>query len=177
MARRSLARSGGVLFEFLDRWTVPLPPESVFDLLARPRYYPLWWHGGFVACPQADPGEPGVGKRATLVVRGFLPYELSMTTECIALERPARIVARSSGELVGRGEWTLRASGKGTAAEFDWRVEVTRPLERRVAPVLGPLLSANHAWTMRLGRRGIVRHGPAVLAALEDSPGSAVAPR
>lgn len=160
-----------MLFEFLDRWTVPLPIEDVFDLLARPRYYPLWWHGGFVACPSADPGEPAVGKRATLVVKGFLPYTLTMTTEAIALERPTRIVAESSGELVGRGEWVLdQTSDRGTYGQFDWLVEVTRPLERRVAPALGPLLAWNHAWTMRLGRRGIVRHGPAVLAAIADSP-------
>jgi uncharacterized protein YndB with AHSA1/START domain len=147
---------------------VPLAPQAVFDLLARPRYYPLWWHGGFTDCPEADPGEPAVGKRATLVVRGFLPYRLTMTTEAVALERPVRIVADASGELVGRGEWTLRPDRAGTRAEFDWRVEVTRPLERRLAPALGPLLAANHAWTMRLGRRGMVRHGPAVLAALAD---------
>lgn len=171
MARRSRTPSGGVLFEFLDRWTVPLRIEDVFDLLARPRYYPLWWHGGFVACRSADPGEPAVGKRATLVVKGFLPYELTMTTQAVALERPARILADSSGELVGRGEWILRpTSDGGTYCEFDWQVEVTRPLERRAAPVLGLLLSWNHGWTMRLGRRGIVRHGPAVLAALADSP-------
>ena len=156
-------------FRFVDRWRVPLPPGDVYDLLARPRYYPLWWHRGVVACTSFDDGEPRVGRRATLVVRGFLPYALTMTSTAVELDRPRLIVADSTGDLLGRGEWVLAEDGEGgTRADFDWRVEVVKPLERRLAPALRPLLAANHRWTMRRGEDGIARHGPAVLGALGE---------
>lgn len=156
-------------FVFLDRWDVPLPPRDVYDLLARPRLYPLWWRRGVVECRSFDPGAPRVGRQATLVVRGFLPYRLTMVSRAVALDPPSRIVAESAGDLIGRGEWTLSADGDGgTRAEFDWRVQVVKPLERRLAPILRPLLAANHRWTMRRGEEGIARHGPAVLGALRE---------
>ncbi|MGI9539261.1 MAG: SRPBCC family protein [Miltoncostaeaceae bacterium] len=156
-------------FRFLDRWSLPLPPGEAYDLLARPRYYPLWWRGGVVACPSFDPGEPMVGHSATLVVRGFLPYRLTLVSTAVALDPPSRIVAESTGDLVGRGEWTLVPDGDGgTRAEFDWQVEVVKRLERRLAPYLRPLLAANHRWTMRRGEQGMAEHGPAVLGALGE---------
>ena len=173
MSRLPEGDGGAARFAFLDSWWVSLSPEQVWDLLARPRYYPLWWRGGFPACLDADPGPPAVGNRATLVVQGFLPYRLTMGTLAAVLERPSRIVADASGDLVGRGEWSIAGEGMGSRATFDWRVEVTAPLERRLAGPLGRLLAANHRWTMWLGRRGIERHGPAVLSALDEgAPGA-----
>lgn len=154
----------GQQFHLVDRWSVPLAHEQVFDLLARPSHYGDWWDGGAIRCVEADPGEPAVGKRATLAVKGFLPYTLTMITESLVVERPSRLVASSTGDLVGVGEWTIAAGGDGTIAVLDWKVSVARRFERLFARALGRVLEANHRWTMDRGREGLVRNGPAVLS-------------
>jgi len=156
-------------FNLVDRWSVPLGHEEVFDLLARPRHYGEWWEGGAMRCLEADPGEPDVGKRATLAVKGFLPYTLTMVTESVVVERPSRLVAHSSGDLVGVGEWTIAPGGAGTVAVLEWDVAVAGRFERLFRGALRRMLEANHRWTMDRGREGIVRNGPAVLARLRTT--------
>jgi hypothetical protein len=157
-------------FHLVDRWRVTLAPLEVFTLLAHPRHYGKWWGRGTMRCLRADPGEPAVGKRATLSVRGFLPYRLTMTTTSRVIERPTRLVADSDGDLVGVGEWVIAPQGDETVAVLDWRVSVTWRLERIVAPLLWPLLAANHRWTMRNGEAGMIRSGRAVIDGLGLRP-------
>ena len=114
-------------------------------------------------CVAADPGAPMVGRSATLSVRGFMPYRITMTTTSTVLERPSRIVGESTGDLVGTGAWTITPAGGGSVAVLDWRVSVAGRVEGAVAPLLRPLLAANHRWTMRRGEEGMTLNGRRVI--------------
>ena len=109
----------------------------------------------FVAAT-GDGGLPVPGNRTSVVARGFLPYRLRFTLECLEVERPTRILSRLSGDFEGTGEWRLREEHGATLAELDWRPVVAKAGVRQLTPVLRPLFRANHNWTMRRGQQRIL---------------------
>ena len=142
-------------YRFLDRWVVPHEIERVFAAVGEPLAYPEWWSDVFVAAT-GDGGLPVPGNRTSVVARGFLPYRLRFTLECVEVERPTRIFSRLSGDLEGTGEWRLREEHGATLAELDWRPVVAKPFVRQLTPVLRPLFRANHNWTMHRGQQRIL---------------------
>jgi len=142
-------------YRFLDRWQVPYPVERVFDTVGEPRAYPEWWADVFLAA-DGDGGPPEPGKRISVLARGYLPYRLRFTMECVEVERATRIRSVLTGDFEGTGEWRLREDGGVTLCELDWRPVVAKPLVRRLTPVLRPLFRSNHAWTMRRGQLRIL---------------------
>jgi uncharacterized protein YndB with AHSA1/START domain len=142
-------------YRFLDHWVVPYPIEEVYDAVGEPLAYPEWWHDVFLAA-EGDGGPPEPGKRITVRARGFLPYRLRFTMECVAAERPTRIRSLLTGDFEGSGEWRLRVDDDVTHAELDWRPAVNKPLVRGLTPLLRPLFRANHTWTMERGQERIL---------------------
>jgi uncharacterized protein YndB with AHSA1/START domain len=142
-------------YRFLDRWLVPFPIEAVYDAVGEPARYPEWWHDVFLAA-EGDAGPPEPGKRIAVLARGFLPYRIRFTMECVAAERPTRIRSTLSGDFEGSGEWRLHDDGAATRCELDWRPTVNKPFVRELTPVLRPLFRANHTWTMRRGQERIL---------------------
>lgn len=138
-------------YRFLDRWAVPHPIERVFEAVGEPLAYPEWWPDVFLAA-DGDGGPPEPGKTISVLARGFLPYRLRFTMECLEVERPVRILSRLTGDFEGTGEWRLREDGSTTLCELDWRPTVAKPLVRVLTPALRPVFRANHAWTMRRGQ-------------------------
>ena len=60
----------------------------------------------------------------------------------------------------------LSPEGRGTHARYTWRVELTRPWMRVMAPMLAPVFRWNHNGVMRAGAEGLARHlGRRLLAA------------
>jgi uncharacterized protein YndB with AHSA1/START domain len=142
-------------YRFLDHWVVPHPIERVFDAVGEPLAYPAWWPDVFLSAT-GDGGPPVPGNRTSVVARGFLPYRLRFTLECLEVERPVRILSRLTGDFEGTGEWRLRQDGDATFAELDWRPVVNKPGVRQLTPVLRPLFRANHNWTMQRGQQRIL---------------------
>jgi uncharacterized protein YndB with AHSA1/START domain len=134
----------GAEYRFLDRWSVPHPIDRVFDAVGEPVAYPEWWTDVFLAA-DGDGGPPEPGKRVSVLARGFLPYRLRFTMECLEVEWPSRIRSSLSGDFEGTGEWRLRQDGETTLCELDWRPVVAKPLVRTLTPVLRPLFRSNHA--------------------------------
>ena len=65
------------------------------------------------------------------------------------------IEGRAEGELAGLGRWTLQADGARTAVRYEWIVEVTKPWQRRLAPLLRPVFTWNHSVVMGWGYAGL----------------------
>ncbi len=65
----------------------------------------------------------------------------------------SRIVA--TGDLEGKGSWTLRQDGDDATVTYEWTVSANHAFIRRFSWLLRPLFAANHNWTMRQGLRGL----------------------
>lgn len=171
----------GAHYRFLDTWHVPATPEEVYDILGDTMSYPAWW-GEFVLEVRGDDGPPRPGRRADLVVRGFLPYKVRWSATTVEAERPHGFSMRLSGDFDGSGTWTFTPDGGGTRADLDWRPEVNKPLIRYLTPILEPLFRKNHDWAMERGQEGIVkllerRRGGAGIPEDPRASGEGAAPR
>jgi hypothetical protein len=67
----------------------------------------------------------------------------------------ALIEGRAAGELSGLGRWRLSGDGARTNARYEWIVDVTKPWQRLLAPVLRPVFTWNHDVVMRWGEAGL----------------------
>jgi quercetin dioxygenase-like cupin family protein/uncharacterized protein YndB with AHSA1/START domain len=141
-------------YVFVDEWDVDAPRETVFELLADARTYPLWWRPVYIDV-EAD-GEPALGKVTRQHFKGRLPYHLHTRTTTVRLEPGYVIAGDVDGDLRGHGEWTLAdLPGGGTHVRFDWRVLADRRLLQVLTPVLRPALRANHNWAIARARDGL----------------------
>ena len=140
-------------YRFADEWDVAAPIEAVFAALSEGRTYPEWWKPVYIAVESDGPN--GVGHTATQHFKGRLPYRLTTRTTTTRHEPPQLLQADVSGDLRGRGTWTLRPAPDGTHVRFDWIVFADRPLLRILTPILRPAFRANHAWAIARAREGL----------------------
>ncbi len=92
-----------------------------------------------------------------LSARGPLPYTLRWRLRSVSSEPPHRYVLESSGDLVGRGIWTLEQDGRLTKLTYDWEVRTEKALLRYLSFLLRPIFSLNHDWVMRQGEESLRR--------------------
>ena len=143
-------------YRFVDRWSIPgATVDEVYTVLGDMAAYPQWWPQAFLVV-EGPGGEPAPGKIHRVVSRGFLPYRIRWSSECVAAERPHRIATRLAGDFEGEGEWRIEAVAGGVRAELDWRPCVTKPLVRNLTPVLRPLFRSNHNWAMARGQERVL---------------------
>jgi mannose-6-phosphate isomerase-like protein (cupin superfamily)/uncharacterized protein YndB with AHSA1/START domain len=140
-------------YVFVDEWDVAAPAESVFAALSDARTYPEWWRPVYLSVDSTGPG--GVGHTATQHFKGRLPYRLTTRTTTTRHERPTLLEVEVTGDLRGRGTWTLTPQRDGTHVRFDWIVYADRPLLRVLTPILRPAFRANHAWAIARAREGL----------------------
>jgi uncharacterized protein YndB with AHSA1/START domain len=141
-------------YRFVDRWVLRAPIERVYDTIGDVLAYERWWTE-FVIRATGDEGRPAPGKRNELLVKAYLPYEVSLGLEVMEVDRPRRILARLSKDFDGTGEWTLNETAEATVATLDWRPSVNRALIRYLTPALRRLFRSNHTWAMRRGERQV----------------------
>jgi uncharacterized protein YndB with AHSA1/START domain len=140
-------------YVFVDEWDVDAPVEAVFEAIADARTYPEWWTPVYIEA-ESD-GPPAVGRSSRQYFKGRLPYRLRTTSMIIRCEPPRIVVADVTGDLRGRGLWTLTPRETGTHVRFDWHVHADRPLLRRLTPVLRPLFRWNHNWAIARAIEGL----------------------
>jgi hypothetical protein len=140
-------------FTLASRWRVEAELGEVLDAMADPRELVRWWPSSYLAVRELDPGRPGdgVGKRIEMRVKGFLPYAVRFELEVTENRYPHGISTVARGDLEGEGHWHVFQNGRFTDLHHLWTVRVDRPLLRRLAPLVGPVLAANHRWSMRRG--------------------------
>jgi uncharacterized protein YndB with AHSA1/START domain len=141
-------------YVFVDEWDVAAPQAAVFAALSDVRTYPRWWRPVYL---DVESGEPsGVGHIATQRFKGRLPYRLTTRTTTTRHEPPRLLEVDVTGDLRGRGRWTLTpADGDRTHVRFDWHVYADRPLLRILTPILRPAFRANHGWAIARAREGL----------------------
>lgn len=141
-------------YAFVDEWDVDAPREAVFAALADGESYPRWWRPVYLDVQSG--GAPAVGTRSAQHFKGWFPYHLRTSSVITRYEPPDAIEADVTGDLRGRGLWTLTERiGGGTHVRFDWTVHADRPLLRALTPLLRPALRWNHAWAIARAREGL----------------------
>ena len=147
-------------YHFEDHWDVPFPIEQVWEVLSRPRDFPVWWRGVYLSTePLDNADEPRVGARVAAVARGWLPYKLRFTIETTALDKPRLIAFKASGDFeTDDSRWILTPNAKGTHVVLDWNPIVEKPVIKLLSPLLKPLFAWNHKWTMVRGQRQIIEY-------------------
>jgi len=132
--------------------------EEVADILADTASLPRWWPELFRSVAIIRPGTGhGLGQVAECACKARLPYTLRFTYTCVEDRYPFGSTIEATGDLVGRGVWTLARSGGGVDVEYLWYVDLEKPLLRFVSPLVRPLLAWNHEWSMQRGEEGLRR--------------------
>ena len=147
------ANATGAEYLFVDEWDVAAPPQAVFEALADARTYPRWWTPVYLDV-DAD-GPPRLGKVSRQHFKGRLPYHLHTESTITRLEPPNVVEGDVTGDLRGRGTWTLTPTASGTHVRFDWRVLADRRLLRLLTPVLRPVFRWNHNWAIARAMEGL----------------------
>ncbi len=141
-------------FIFIDEWDLRAPVGDVFRAVSDARTYPEWWRPVYLSV-EADEGPPKVGGVARMLFKGWLPYRLRIVTTMVRLEPPREFEIAVTGDLAGRGIWTLAPTVTGTHVRFDWRVDTEKPWMRLLAPILNPAFRWNHAWAVTRAKAGL----------------------
>jgi hypothetical protein len=144
-------------FHLVTDWTLAAPRAAVWNELAKPEDWPTWWRA-VERVELLEPGDAdGVGALRRMTWRTALPYSLSFDMRTVRVRPMTLIEGHAEGELTGVGRWTVADDGARTRVRYDWRVEVTQPWMRFVAPVARPVFAWNHGVVMGWGRDGISR--------------------
>ena len=130
--------------------------EEVAGVLSDVRELGRWWPAVYLKVDELSAGEEnGVGKRARLHTKGWLPYTLDWELTVVESRHPRGFTIEAQGDLAGRGVWRLEPAGAWTRVTYDWVVRAEKPLLRALSPLLRPLLAANHRWAMRRGEESL----------------------
>jgi hypothetical protein len=139
-------------YDFSCTWSMPAPPDVLYQTLERLDLYPQWWR-------QVKVAERIDDDTCRVVVQSRLPFALRITAHRSRADADAGVLeARLSGDLVGFSRWVLTPTPDGgTRLVFAEEVEAARPLLRRLA-FARPLFEINHRMMMRAGERGLRDH-------------------
>jgi uncharacterized protein YndB with AHSA1/START domain len=139
-------------FDLVTEWRLATPIERVWAELANPDAWPQWWRA-VRKVELLEGGDPatGLGARRRFTWGTALPYTLSFDMTATRVEPMSVLEGRASGELDGVGRWTLTSEGNGTYIRYDWMVEITKPWQVMLAPVLRPVFAWNHGIVMGWG--------------------------
>ena len=139
-------------YHFVTEWRVAATCKEVYDIIADAESLPRWWPSVYLDVKQTSIGdEQSIGKRVYLYTKGWLPYTLQwhfVVTENVSAET---IAIRAFGDFEGRGIWIFIPDGNYCKIIFDWKLEATKPLLRRMSWFLKPVFSMNHKWAMKKG--------------------------
>lgn len=140
---------------FKHAWSLPVPRDDVFAILADVAGYPVWW-------PQVRAVARVDDDSAHVVVRSFLPYSLDLTLTRVVEDSAAGVLeAKLTGQLEGWSRWQLGVAGSGTSMVYEQDVTVRGRQMAAASRFARRLLVANHGWMMRGGRRGLLSHARA----------------
>ncbi len=144
-------------FHLTTDWRLAAPRHAVWQALIAVEQWPSWWRAVVKVERLADGYAHGIGAVRRMTWRTALPYTLTFAMRTSRIEPMTVIEGRAEGELEGLGRWTLSGNGALTNARYDWIVDVTKPWQRKLAPLLRPVFTWNHNVVMRWGEQGLAR--------------------
>lgn len=139
----------------MTEWRLAAPLRLVWAEISRPDDWPFWWRAvkSVDLVRAGDPSGLGAVRRMTWATA--LPYTIAFDMEATRIEPESVLEGRATGELNGTGTWTLVSEGNMTRVRYDWRVDLGKPWQRVLAPLLKPVFAWNHNVVMGWGESDI----------------------
>ena len=145
-------------FRIVTRWEVEATIAEVAAILQDAERFPDWWGDVYLGVKTLEQGDAdGVGGRVSVHSKGWLPYRLNWVGTLTESRSPHGWSIAVTGDLEGRGIWTLAQSGPMAVIDYDWRVLAEKPVLRALSPILSPVFAWNHRWAMARGLDGLKR--------------------
>jgi hypothetical protein len=108
---------------------------------------------------EIEPRQPdGSGGVIQIRWKTALPYSLVIEMRGSRFEPPHVWEGSAQGELEGIGRWELQEMEGFTRVTYDWRVNLTKPWMKLVAPLGRPAFVWNHDTLMKEGGRALASH-------------------
>jgi hypothetical protein len=145
-------------YDLVTVWRLAAPVDRVWQAIYDVALWPQWWPYVLAVDDLEQGSASGIGAVRRFRWASALPYQLSFNMRTTVVERPYRLEAEASGELVGLGRWLLTEEGAATHAQYQWQVSTSRRWMSVLAPALGPVFRWNHGQVMAAGERGLARH-------------------
>jgi hypothetical protein len=143
-------------YQFVTKWNVNASPAEVYEIISDSGKLTQWWPSVYLDLKVLEKGgEGGLGKLVELYTKGWLPYTLRWKFRVIKAEKPNTIEIEAIGDFIGGGKWTFELSENGCNITYDWRIEATKPILKKLSWLMKPAFSANHLWAMRMGERSL----------------------
>ena len=143
-------------YRFFTVWRVPGTVAEVKDVLGNADALPEWWPSVYLSVRRLDDGGPDwVGSLNELHTKGWLPYTLTWVLRLNEPVSDTGFAIEAIGDLKGSGRWTFTQEGPEVVITYEWQVEATKPLLRRLAWLLRPAFEANHRWAMARGEESL----------------------
>lgn len=145
-------------YQFFTEWRVAGTIDEVKAVLGDEDSQAVtrWWPSVYLTIDQVEAGgEGGLGRVLDLYTKGWLPYTLRWTLTVTEPLSDQGYALAASGDLDGTGRWVFRQDGPEVVITYDWRIQATKPLLRRLSWLLRPAFSANHHWAMRKGEESL----------------------
>ncbi|MFO0937128.1 MAG: SRPBCC family protein [Gemmataceae bacterium] len=143
-------------YKFVTKWQIQGEVSSVWNQLANPESWPVWWKG----VKRVKLIQPGIDTLGTDAVReytfrSFLPYSLTFTMKTTRIEFMKSIEGVAFGELEGVGKWELSSESGVTLIRYDWHVKANKKWMRLLSPIARPVFKLNHDVIMNWGQIGL----------------------
>jgi uncharacterized protein YndB with AHSA1/START domain len=142
-------------FDLTSEWRLDAPLARVWAELTSPEAWPEWWRAVKKVETIRAGDANGVGAVRRFTWGTALPYSLSFNLTATRVEPMTLIEGEARGELDGTGRWTLAPDGAATKVRYDWMVDVTKPWQVALAPLLRPIFAWNHRVVMAWGLEGL----------------------
>jgi hypothetical protein len=143
-------------YRFVNTWRLRGDLNAASDVIDDPESYQHWWPCAWLDYEGIQRGdENGVGAVFRYKVKGWMPYTLNLTFRVVEVRAPHGYTVEASGDLVGRGTWTITQDGPIVVLRYEWRVRAERAFIRNLSGLLKPLFRSNHFWVMRNGARSL----------------------
>ena len=143
-------------YHFQTRWRLEASAEEAFPLIDAVAEYVRWWPAVWLRVEILEPGDAdGIGGRARLTTKGYLPYILTWEGTTLEKTFPRRKVSRATGDFEGHGVWTFRPDGSFVDVEYNWEIIADKPLLKYFSFLFRPLFAFNHNWAMVRGEESL----------------------
>ncbi len=145
-----------VSFRIPALWRVRGRIKDVAAILSEPEQFPRWWGDVYLGVEIVNPGDANsIGQIVAVYSKGWRPYRLNGEGTLGESNMPTTWTVEATGDLIGRGIWTLVQNGETAEIGYDWSVRSDRPLFRLLAPFFRWLMISNHRWAMAKGESGL----------------------